>query len=508
MAPAVGLPESASRNPHAEGVPDRDTGEICGIVDPCPSSTGSAGGFGVFRLVVVSGCRALAYKREKKKSLLGARVFVRSVLKRMLDGERDSQEARRRTQSAQLQRLLSHAVREVPYYRERLRDAGFRPGRALTEAMWRRVPVMRRSDVQRHYAELQARRVPREHGPSRESMTTGSTGTPLKVRKTALASLYWDAVTAREMLWHQRDRTLPWHSIRYMKDEAARFPRGLRAGSWGRVAETLGGTGPGYGLHILTDPSDQLDWLARNPPSYLLTYPSNLRDLLDLSSTQGTRFPTLRHVITVGEALPAELRARCRECWDVRICDIYSATEVGYIALQAPTGDHYLVPDEVVRVELLNDDDNPVEVGEPGRVVVTPLHNFAMPLVRYDIGDYAVRGGSSPCGRSLPVIERINGRTRNMLSYPDGRRLWPLFPPFGFRDLAPVRQFRVVQQSLSELTLEVAVERPLTGDEERAVVRALQDSVGYPFQVSVSEHERLARSAGGKYEDFRSLVAR
>ena len=431
-------------------------------------------------------------------------AMVRWILRRMTKGERDPPGLRAATQLANLHKLLAHAQREVPFYTDRLRSAGFRADRPLTEEIWQKLQIVRRGDVQCDQDSLTARNVPGGHGPVRESVTTGSTGTPLRVLKTGLSGCYWDAITAREMLWHRRDRSLPWHSIRYMDSKSAIYPSGLKASSWGRVANILGETGPGYGLHITTDPSDQVEWLLRKPPSYLLTYPSNLKDLLQITRSLDRPFPTLRQIVTVGESLAEGLREQCLDQWGARICDIYSASEVGYIAIQAPNADHYLVPDEVIRVELVDDEGKPVPVGESGRVIVTPLHSFAMPLIRYEVGDYATRGGTSPCGRTLPVIDRINGRVRNMLTYPDGTRSWPLFPSYGFRDLAPVRQFRVIQETRERLILQVASDRVLSESERTVLIDALRSSVGYPFSVTLTEHDRLERGAGGKYEDFRS----
>jgi phenylacetate-CoA ligase len=299
----------------------------------------------------------------------------------------------------------------------------------------------------------------------------------------------------------------PWHTIRYFHHDNATFPAGTSASSWGRATGALGYSGPGFGLDIMTDPSRQIEWLQRIPPTYLQTYPSNLNALLEITRSEGRLFPGLRQVVTLAESVSPELRARCLEQWGVPIRDIYSATEAGYMAIQAPRGDHYLVPDEVVRVELLADSGEHVAIGESGKVTVTPLHNFAMPLIRYQIGDYAERGGDSPCGRTLPVINRILGRVRNMLIYPDGRSSWPLFADSRFRDHAPVTQFRVIQRSVHTLELQVAAERALNADERGALARILQERMRYPFEIQVTEHAEIARSAGGKYEDFRSEVA-
>jgi phenylacetate-CoA ligase len=452
--------------------------------------------------------KAIPAKRNAQMQRTAPRAaMVQSILKGMMRAERQPAWARRFTQRAHLERLLGHVAMHVPYYRDCLQEAGFRPDRPLSEEVWQQIPVLTRQQVQVSAPLLQATALPPSHGPIRESRTSGSTGVPLRVSKTAVSSLFWDAVTIREMLWQRRDRSRPWHAIRYVGDGSAEYPRGAKSPSWGRVAELLGPTGPGYGLDIKTDPSLQFAWLQRHQPSYLLTYPSNLRALLDATRSTARPFPHLRHVVTVAESLPDGLREQCREQWGVRICDIYSAAEVGYIAIQAPYGDHYLVPEEVVRVEILDDAGNPVKRGESGRVVVTPLFNYAMPLIRYEIGDYAELGGRSPCGRTLPVINRILGRVRHMLTYPDGRKSWPSFSDGRFREVAPVRQFRVIQRAADMLELQVAAERPLIETERSSLAAMVRDRVGPPFRVEVTQHAEIPRSAGGKYEDFRNDFA-
>ena len=76
-------------------------------------------------------------------------------------------------------------------------------------------------------------------------------------------------------------------------------------------------------------------------------------------------------------------------------------------------------------MEVLDNHGRPCKEGETGRVVLTDLHNFTMPLIRYEIGDYAEVGPPCACGRGLPVLARILGRSRNMLTLPAGDRIWP-----------------------------------------------------------------------------------
>ena len=112
------------------------------------------------------------------------------------------------------------------------------------------------------------------------------------------------------------------------------------------------------------------------------------------------------------------------EAWGVPLSDMYSGREVGYLALQCPQHDHYHVMSEGNFLEVLGDDGRPCQPGETGRVVVTTLHNYVMPLIRYEIGDFAEVGEPCPCGRGLPVLTRILGRQQNMLTLPTGESRW------------------------------------------------------------------------------------
>jgi phenylacetate-CoA ligase len=146
--------------------------------------------------------------------------------------------------------------------------------------------------------------------------------------------------------------------------------------------------------------------------------------------------------------------------------------------------------------------------GEIGQVVVTALHNFAMPLLRYALGDFAELGAECECGRRLPVIERIRGRVRNMLTLPNGDRVWPLFGTNAISRVAPVRQFRLVQKSLRELVLELSVARPLDPGEERLLRELVLGTLGHPFELDLVYLPTILRAESGKFEEFRSELDR
>jgi phenylacetate-CoA ligase len=144
-----------------------------------------------------------------------------------------------------------------------------------------------------------------------------------------------------------------------------------------------------------------------------------------------------------------------------------------------------------------------------GRVVVTPLHNFAMPLVRYALGDYAEAGPPCPCGRGLPVLRRILGRARNMLRLPGGNGKWIAMEPLEkrIRDL-PVKQYQLVQRAFDAIEVRIVPARPLTAADEAAIRATLLGPCGAEgCRVGFAYVDAIPRSEGGKYEDFMSEVA-
>ena len=125
-----------------------------------------------------------------------------------------------------------------------------------------------------------------------------------------------------------------------------------------------------------------------------------------------------------------------------------------------------------------------------------------MPLIRYELGDYAEVGTACSCGRGLPVLAKIHGRRRNMVTLPDGRRHWPSFPAEIWRDVAPVEQFRLVQRHLDRIEVNYVMARDLTPEEMSQLESALASRFGFRFHIVWKRHGALDCGPGYKYEDF------
>lgn len=402
-------------------------------------------------------------------------------------------------QLAQVAVLLRHAQATVPWYRARWAGA-YEPAAPLTSERFARLPLLTRRDLLQGFDELRSGSVPAAHGAPEERRTSGSTGAPVRLLATPLSGLYWSAFTLRDHAWHGRDLGGKLAVIRRETDASD-------VANWGPATAGLVDTGRSVGNSIREDAGRQLDWLLRENPDYLFTYPSLAGELARLSLRRGARLEGLREVRTLAESVPADLRALCREAWGVPLTDVYSATEAGYLALQCPAHEHYHVQSEGVLLEVLDDAGAPCAPGQVGRVVVTVLHNFAMPLVRYDIGDYAEAGAPCPCGRGLPVLQRILGRVRNMLTTADGRRYWPVFGTRALMEAAPLQQYQFVQKSPELIEARIVAAAPLSPAQETVFRDRVLSQLPSGLRLQFSYPARIERGAGGKFEEFVSEVS-
>lgn len=408
-----------------------------------------------------------------------------------------------RYQLKQLRQLLAWAGQYSPHYRNVLQDIDLAQ---FELSDLQRLPVLSREQLRSQRQQLRCTQYPETHGAADEMMTSGSTGSPVVVDSTAQVAAIWSAISLRDHLWHRRDASLRNASIRWRVENIGMAPEGLEFPGWGAPFSDFYQTGPGYFLNSSSDVRDQASWLQRTNPQYLISHPSNLRALLQEIRKRSIKLPALTELRTVGEALDNDLRQLADEVLGLPLVDCYSCQEVGYIALQCPDHRHYHLQAEHLIMEVLDENNQACEPGQPGRIVLTSLGNYHLPLIRYDIGDYGELAEGCSCGRSLPVLRRIQGRVRNMLSLPDGSKRWP---NLGFREImsiADIRQFQLQQHSLQRIELKLVLATALDAGQEQKIRDILSRYLRFPGAIEISYHDSLPRSASGKFEDFVSLL--
>lgn len=425
-------------------------------------------------------------------AVVGARdAAVLALLFQMERTQWLSAEALREQQDRQLGALLDHARRHCAFYRQRLPNG---------LASWHEIPLLTRADLQTQADAIRASVYPRAHGKTFDIATGGSTAEPVTVRRTALTQLFWQAATLRDHLWHRRDLAATMAIIR-------QFPQAVdetKPGRWGGVLRS----GPAWHLPISTDVETQLRWLQKVDPHILLTYPANLDALLTHMRHEGVTLARLREVRTVSGTVTAALRERCRQVLGVPLTDLYSAQEVGVIALQCPDSGLLHVQSEHLLVEVLDDQGQPCREGEIGQVVVTDLHNFAMPLIRYALRDWAEVGPACSCGRGLPTLRRVVGRTRNMAMSPEGKPFWPVLDTKQILNAIPhLRQYQFEQTAENAITVRLVCAPAPSPEQLQKFQATLEQMLGHAYRWTWQVGDApLPLSASGKFEEFISSI--
>ncbi|NEP05092.1 MAG: phenylacetate--CoA ligase family protein [Okeania sp. SIO2G4] len=406
-------------------------------------------------------------------------------------------------QMFQLTALLAHADHTVPFYRQRLGVLLEVRDRFLNYSDLQQIPILTRQDIQQQSKEMISTALPKEHLPTSESQTSGSTGRPITFQTTKIKGIFYRALNLRSHLWHQRNFSA--------KVAAIRVPRSkLRQSKQKQEGKKIWADAFPSGALVELDSgktiAEQLAWLEKENPEHILTYPSNLLALAKQAKKKGIKIPNLQALSTFGEVVTPEIRQVCQAVWNISIVDIYSCQEIGLIALQCPKHEHYHIQSESVIVEILDENDQPCAPGQIGRVVLTDLHNYAMPFIRYEIGDYAEMGEYCSCGRKLPVLRRILGRSRNLLVLPSGDLIWPSYILSNWAKLGPILQIQVIQRSVEVIEVRMVLSRAITENEEAILHQHICADLKNQFQVKLLYVDEILRAANGKYEDFISEV--
>jgi len=409
----------------------------------------------------------------------------------VLAARRLSPAALRALRDAKLRAVVRHAYARVPYYRERLDDAGIAPDDVRGVADLPHLPVTTKRDLMD--AGPDATR-DRELDPRACALlrTSGSTLQPLRVERTRDELFRHDAVQFRMLLQmglRPRDRMAV---VSALGRHDARLHQRL-----GLFRST--------NVSRLLPPGEQILALQRFRPTVVWGYATALREILDRVDYQLGRVlrPSPRMLISAGEVMEPLLRERIRADFDPALRMLYGSTEVGLVAADCPAGAGLHVNDDHVVLECL-DGRRAAAPGELGEAVVTTLDLRTTPLLRYRVGDvFAAESGPCACGSPFSRMGAPRGRPDDALRLPGGRTLWPADCD-AFSGLREVQQYRFVQERPDRIALRVRL-REDPGEETLPRLRKRAEAfLGEPVDLSVEIVERFAE----RRIKFRTFVSR
>lgn len=404
-------------------------------------------------------------------------------------------------QSEQLQKLLTHAIKEVPYYLELYKKAGLTAAklRHIEADNLQKVPVLPKDDLRKFGSSslLSASR-----GKGSFFSSSGSTGTPVKIFYSHAMHQQWFGI------YEARIRN--WAGV------SSFIPRGMIGGR--RIIPGAIASPPYYrynyfekqvycsAYHInAANAANYLEGLKKYNVTYMTGYAMSNFFLARFFKENNLEAPSLKAVITSSEKLNPDMRKLFAEVYQCKTYDSWGSVEACGIVSECEMGNLHVSPDAGI-IELLDENMQPVAPGQPGDVYCTGLLNTDQPLIRYAIGDRMVwKAGTCSCGRQMPMIEEVVGRTEDVVVGKDGREMVRFHSIF--YGLEKIKKSQVVQQGIGELLIKLEVEKPLSAAENSLLKQRIESQLG-EMDISIEEVDIIPLNRNGKFQAVISKVKR
>jgi phenylacetate-CoA ligase len=404
----------------------------------------------------------------------------------------------RELQERKLRRLIAHAFDHVGYYRARMDELGLRPADIQTLDDLSKLPLLGKEVVrQRAYRGLLS-----DNHDKRQVLrvtTSGTTGEPLVC--------YADK-RQLEMRWAATQRSVEWTGYRFGERTARLWHQTINMTRTQVVKERIDAWFSRRFFVPVFAISDRsiagiVARLRRKRPVLLDGYAEALHLLADYITTHGLRAPRVRAVISSAQTLPDHSRQLIRRAFGCEVFDKYGSREFSGIAYECEAHDgHHVVAENYV-VEILRNG-HAAQPGELGEVVITDLNNFAMPFIRYRIGDLAVAMDGHrlcPCGRGLPRIGRIEGRLQSIIVGARGEYVPGAFFAHVLKDYDHlIRQYQVVQERPGAIRLRIVKGLRFDPVAFETVLRTLRTHLGEGTEIEVEFPPHIELGSTGKRE--------
>jgi phenylacetate-CoA ligase len=252
----------------------------------------------------------------------------------------------------------------------------------------------------------------------------------------------------------------------------------------------------------------KLKELQINPVSHFCGYASSLFVFAKIAKENNITDIKFESVVSWGDKLFPHFRQLIENQFNTRVHDTYACTEGAMIAGQCKQGAYHLMTPQTY-VEIVDDDGNPVPYGTLGKVLVTRLDNFAMPLIRYYLGDLAELEDpdkTCSCGMHYPQLKRVIGRDTDIIKTASGKFMVVHAFTGIFEHIPEIKQFRVIQHNLDEIIIEYIQDLGFTQKTLEMITDKIQNYLNEKFPIIYKEVDFIPPTASGKPQLIQSFL--
>ncbi len=250
-----------------------------------------------------------------------------------------------------------------------------------------------------------------------------------------------------------------------------------------------------------------VEFINKKKPVFIRGYASSLYELARFIRRKKTEIWRPRFLYSSAETLHPFMRDEVETVFERKVYNFYGSREVGPIAGECKNGSLHLFSFQSM-IEIVNKDNNSLPINHEGRVLVTTLHNYVMPLIRYEIGDTAILGTECSCGSSLPVLKKITGRTTDHFLTRNNEIIHGEYFTHLFYFRSWVGAFQVLQEDFDRVSIFIELipgEKPPREDMQ-AIDQKIKLVMGKNCQIDWKMVEQIPRTPQGKLLFTRSLI--
>lgn len=403
-----------------------------------------------------------------------------------------------------LKNLISHAYNKSVFYKQRFDGMGLKPEDIRSFSDFAKIPVLTKNDIREHLPDILTE--PVTSANLYHSISGGTTGISIDVYND------FDSLTRKRAALTRFEE---WGGWRMGEWQSLIWPAAVdmvKTTLKGKLRNILCEKAISLQMGVIEDEDIRvhLKELSVKRPTTIRGFPSQLTEVARYIHQEGVRVPPLRGVITTGEPLWPGDRQAIESAFKCRVFNSYRTREVGPIAQECENHDGLHVSAETLYLEvapLPQGDSTAFNEADQGSIIVTDLTNYAMPFIRYQIGDIGfLRSTSCACGRGLPLLDNIGGRLTDVLYTCKGKRIAPVsIVPKLFHLLGIMNQFKVVQEAFDQLRIVMKMPEPPADllDRQRKVI---EDIFGKKIQVTYDFVDEIPPLPSGKYPFIESRI--
>ncbi|MFX1294797.1 MAG: phenylacetate--CoA ligase family protein [Promethearchaeota archaeon] len=395
-------------------------------------------------------------------------------------------------QNKKLREIIKYSYENIPYYHELFKKLSLKPGDIKNREDLTRLPVLTKADIQKNFHKLSNSNLSPEDLIS--NTTSGSTYTPLRFLIDREMISWSKAAQLRAFQWAN---FYPWDRFAYFW---AFFPDEEQDGVFDLLNKNFNLILP-LNCFNLSDEKFEgyYDQIIEFKPKILQAIPNPLYMFAKFLKRRNLELKDLTSIITNAEMITRNQKQFIQEVFKCPVFDVYGARELALIIGECPETQNKHLSMETAITEIIKDGEH-VDDGEEGEIIVTNLINYAMPFIRYRVGDIAKQKlDLCECGRGLSLIDSLEGRINDFLLTIDGKYLPGIFFPavFAYHDMKGIAQYQIRQKISKELEVILVKEKNFQESDLDKFVDIIKRFMG-DIELKIKYVNEIPQTSAGK----------